>query len=70
MDKDQFARAWGEIRARVKGRWNRLTDRDLDQVGGNAEMLIGMIQEKYDEPRKAIEMQLARLVEETQEATG
>jgi uncharacterized protein YjbJ (UPF0337 family) len=70
MDKEQFARAWGAIRARVKGRWNRLTDRDLDQVRGNAELLIGMIQEKYDEPRTAIEMQIARFLEETREASG
>lgn len=70
MDREQFARAWGVIRARVKGRWNRLTDRELDQVQGNAEVLIGMIQEKYEEPRKAIEMQIARFLEETRDVSG
>ena len=64
MNKDQFTTNWRVIRGRVTTRWNRLTDRDLDQVQGNAEILIGMIQEKYNEPRKAIEMQLGRLVEE------
>ncbi len=64
MDKDKFMNRWPEIRARIRTRWGRLTDRELNQVQGNAEILIGMIQEKYDEPRKAIEMQLARLIEE------
>ncbi len=63
MDKEQFTRNWREIRRRLRTRWNRLTDRELDQGQGNAEILIGMIQEKYDEPRKAIEMQLGRFVE-------
>ncbi len=70
MDKEQFARHWDAIRGPVKARWSRLTDRELDDVQGNAEVLIGMIQEKYEEPRKAIEMQLGRFVEEAQRTTG
>jgi hypothetical protein len=32
-------------------------------VQGNPELLIGMIQEKYDESRQAIDLQLRSLVE-------
>jgi len=63
MDKDQFSKRWIEIRGRVKDNWGRLTDRELDQVRGNAKLLIGMIQEKYDEPRKVVEIQLSRFVD-------
>jgi uncharacterized protein YjbJ (UPF0337 family) len=68
MDKERSAHHWGEGRGHVKARWTRLTDRELDEVRGNAEVLIGRIQEKYEEPRKAIEMRLTRLLEEAQRA--
>lgn len=64
MNKDQFTARWPEIRSRVRTVWNRLTDRELDQVQGSAEILVGIIQEKYEEPRKVIEMRLAHLIEE------
>jgi hypothetical protein len=28
-------------------RWNRLTDRDLDQVRGNAERMVELLQARY-----------------------
>lgn len=63
MDKGEFARQWPNIRARVKARWNKLTDGDLDTVQGNPELLIGMIQEKYDEARQAIEIEIKSLLQ-------
>ncbi len=63
MEKGEFAGAWPLIRDRVKARWSKLTNQELDGVQGNPELLIGMIQEKYDEPRQAIDLQLKSLVE-------
>jgi uncharacterized protein YjbJ (UPF0337 family) len=63
MDKGEFAKAWPQIRPQVRSRWSKLTDQDLDSVQANPELLIGMIQEKYEEPRQAIELQLKSLVE-------
>jgi uncharacterized protein YjbJ (UPF0337 family) len=65
MDKDEFARQWPALRARVKARWNKLTDGDLKTIQGNPELLIGMIQEKYDEARQAIEIELKSLLPKT-----
>ncbi len=62
MRKDQFARQWPEIRMRVQAHWSRLTKEDLDQVEGSADILIGTIEEKYGEPRQAIEVQLDRFL--------
>jgi uncharacterized protein YjbJ (UPF0337 family) len=63
MEKSEFASAWPLIRDQVKARWNKLTNQDLDGVQGNPELLIGVIQEKYDESRQAIDLQLKSLVE-------
>jgi len=62
MDKTRFGSRWPDVRRRVKSNWNRLTDDELDQVNGDADTLISMIQEKYQEPRASIEMQLQHLV--------
>ncbi|HLY23496.1 MAG TPA: hypothetical protein VKT83_13605 [bacterium] len=62
MDKSRFGSRWPDVRYRVKSNWSRLTDEELDQVKGDADTLISMIQEKYEEPRTSIEMQLERLL--------
>ena len=64
MEKSEFASAWPLIRDQVKVHWNKLTNQDLDSVQGNPELLIGVIQEKYDESRQAIDLQLKSLVEQ------
>ena len=63
MDKGEFAKAWPQIRAQVRSRWPKLTDHDLDGVQGNPELLIEIVQEKEEESRQAIELQLKSLVE-------
>ena len=62
MDSSRFASRWPDIRRRVKSNWGRLTDDDLDLVNGDAGTLISMIEERYQEPRTSIEMQLERLM--------
>jgi uncharacterized protein YjbJ (UPF0337 family) len=42
----------------------RLTDDDLDRIQGNAEMLIGRLQEYYGRSREEIEKELARCLEQ------
>lgn len=63
MDKGEFARAWPLVRAQVKARWSKLEDQQLDTVQGNPALLLEIIQEKYDESRQAIELQLKSIVE-------
>lgn len=47
MNKDVFDGRWKEMRGQVKEWWDKLTDDDLDQAGGEAEQLIGLLQQKY-----------------------
>jgi uncharacterized protein YjbJ (UPF0337 family) len=62
LNKDEFARQWPVMIPRVKARWNKLSDGDLKGVQGNPELLIGVIQEKYDESRQAIAIELKSLL--------
>lgn len=46
---------WHEIRGRIKERWGQITDEDLQEVHGEAEQLVGVIQSKTGEARNRIE---------------
>jgi hypothetical protein len=63
MDKAQFAEMWAEIRPKIKAQWSRLTDEELDGVQGDPDSLISLLEEKYEEPRQEIALELKHLVE-------
>ena len=47
MNKDIFEGQWKQIRGEAKVWWGKLTDDDLEKVGGQYDKLIGLLQEKY-----------------------
>lgn len=55
---------WNEVRGKVKQKWGQLTDDDLDIAEGNLEQVIGRIQQKTGEQRRAIEQFLNEAVPE------
>lgn len=47
MNKDEFEGKWKQVRGQAKVMWGKLTDDDLEKVGGNIDKFIGLLQEKY-----------------------
>jgi len=47
MNKDTLKGQWKQFRGQVRKQWGKLTDDDLDQIHGDAEILAGKIQERY-----------------------
>ena len=47
MNTDVFKGKWLQLRGAVKSQWGKLTDDDVDRIGGDAEQLIGRVQERY-----------------------
>jgi uncharacterized protein YjbJ (UPF0337 family) len=47
MNWDQVQGKWKQIKGDAKTRWGKLTDDDLDVVGGQRDQLVGRIQERY-----------------------
>jgi uncharacterized protein YjbJ (UPF0337 family) len=58
MNKDIFEGKWKQMRGQVKGWWGKLTDDDLDRVGGKYDQFVGLIQEKYGYTRERVEDEL------------
>jgi uncharacterized protein YjbJ (UPF0337 family) len=47
MNEDILKGKWHQIKGEAKSRWGKLTDDDIDRVEGDAEKLIGRVQERY-----------------------
>lgn len=56
---------WNEIRGAVLEEWAQITDDDLQKVQGNAERLVGVIQQKAGVSREKVEAFLDRAVDES-----
>jgi uncharacterized protein YjbJ (UPF0337 family) len=47
MNWDQIEGKWKQYSGRVKEKWGKLTDDDLEVIRGRRDQLIGKIQERY-----------------------
>lgn len=47
MNEDKLKGQWKQLHGKLKSRWGRLTDDDIDVANGNAEYLVGKLQERY-----------------------
>ncbi len=47
MNRDTLKGQWMQLKGKVRQQWGKLTDDEIDQMQGNAEMLIGKLQERY-----------------------
>ena len=46
MNEDILKGKWKQLKGEVKSQWGKLTDDDLDRAEGDAEKLIGRVQER------------------------
>jgi uncharacterized protein YjbJ (UPF0337 family) len=58
MNEDILKGQWTQLRGKVREKWGKLTNDDLDQIQGRAEQLIGRVQERYGVARSEAERQL------------
>jgi uncharacterized protein YjbJ (UPF0337 family) len=59
MNNDVFKGKWHQLKGDVKSRWGKLTDDDVDRAEGDAEKLVGRLQERYgyqrDEAKREVD---------------
>jgi len=68
MNKDIFEGKWKEMRGQVKEWWGKLTDDELEQANGNAEQIVGLLQQKYGYTREAAEEEFNKRIADVKEA--
>ena len=47
MNWDQIEGNWKQLKEKIKERWGKLTDNDLDVVAGKRDQFVGKLQERY-----------------------
>ncbi len=67
MNRDTLKGQWTQFKGKVRQQWGKLTDDDLDLMQGNAEVLIGKIQERYGRSREDAERELERWLQQQQQ---
>ena len=59
MDWDRIEKDWQQVKQKIKGKWERLSDDDLDAINGRRERLEHKIHEHYgfafDHVRKEVD---------------
>lgn len=58
MNRDKLEGNWKQLRGKVKERWGKLTDDDLDVIEGSRDQLVGRIQARYGIAKDAAERQI------------
>jgi uncharacterized protein YjbJ (UPF0337 family) len=47
MSPETFTQQWAQIRQHLRRWWDQLTEQDLDQIAGQQDQLVRVIQERY-----------------------
>ena len=58
MNWTQVEGNWKQFKGKVKEQWGRLTDDQLDVIGGRRDQLIGKVQEAYGVGKEEAERQI------------
>jgi len=65
MNPDVFKGRWHQVRGDLRKRWGKLTDDDMTQIEGNAEKMVGKLQERYGLKREEAEKQINEFLNST-----
>ena len=58
MNWDRIEGNWKKAKGKVKEQWGKLTDDQLDVIGGRREQLLGVLQESYGIAKDEAERQV------------
>ena len=69
MNRDTLRGQWNQLKGQVRKQWGKLTDDELDQIQGDAEILIGKIQQRYGYSREQAEQEFDRWSQDERKAS-
>ncbi|MBL0938100.1 MAG: CsbD family protein [Gemmatimonadaceae bacterium] len=60
MNTDKAKGTWLQVKGKLREKWGKLTDDELDQMEGKWEQVSGLIQQRYGEAKEKVEEELTR----------
>jgi uncharacterized protein YjbJ (UPF0337 family) len=64
MASDILRGKWKQLKGSIKERWGELTDDEVDEVEGESQKLVGLLQEKYGYAKEKAEAQVAEFLDD------
>lgn len=58
MNEDQLKGEWTQLKGRIRERWGKLTDDDLDVIAGKRDQLAGVLQKRYGLAKEELQAQI------------
>jgi uncharacterized protein YjbJ (UPF0337 family) len=58
MNWDLIEGQWKELKGQARSKWAKLTDDDVEAIGGKKDELIGRVQQRYGLKRDAAEAEV------------
>ena len=58
MNWDTIEGNWKELKGKLRSKWAKLTDDDLEHIGGKKDVLVGRLQHHYGMKKDEAERQL------------
>lgn len=68
MNEDVFDGVWKQIKGSAREWWGKLTDDDVEAIGGKKDRLLGALQERYGWTRERAEDELNLRLRERRQA--
>jgi len=62
MNWDQVEGKWKQYAGKIREKWGKLTDSDLEMIRGQRDQLVGIIQERYGIAKEAAQQQVNAFV--------
>ncbi len=63
INEHQLRGNWMQFKGKVKERWGKLTDDDLDIIEGRQEQLIGKLEQRYGIAKEEAERQFKEFLD-------
>jgi uncharacterized protein YjbJ (UPF0337 family) len=69
MNRDEMSGRWTETKGKIKEKWGKLTDDDLDVLEGKWDQLSGLVQQRYGIAKEQAERDVNELRRQHEAAT-
>ena len=70
MNPEILKGKWNQVKGDIRTRWGKLTDDDVAQIQGQAEKMIGKLQERYGYQRERAEREIDEFLKSHPEPVG
>ena len=67
MDWDSLQHRWTRMRPSLRHRWGRLSEDDLDAIGGRREVFVSLVQDRYSLSKREAEQRIEEWLQPLQE---